>query len=102
MPRLMLENFELVAVVAVEPILRTKPHEALIVLDNLQHSCLGEPVCRGEPRNMKTFSVDDGQSHCVRVHLSLRYSRCQGLSFGALSHPACADRQQHDKLHPEP
>ena len=36
-PGLVLEYFELVAIVAIDPILRTKPHEALIVLHNLEY-----------------------------------------------------------------
>jgi hypothetical protein len=39
-PRFVLEHFELVAIVAIDPILRTKPHEALIVLHNLDYPCL--------------------------------------------------------------
>src|SRR6202051_5050984 len=36
-PGLVLEHFERVAIVAIDPILRTKPHEALIVLHNLDY-----------------------------------------------------------------
>src|SRR5579863_3105511 len=39
-PRLVLKHFELVAIVPVQPILRTKPHESPIILHDLPYHCL--------------------------------------------------------------
>ena len=42
------EGGEVVAVVAVEPLLGAEPHEALAVLGDAQHAVLGEPIADAE------------------------------------------------------
>src|SRR5271168_5606196 len=55
------EDFEAVAVVPVESIMRSKPHESQIVLDNVIYFCLRHPLGRGESQESIVRGVDNGQ-----------------------------------------
>ena len=50
---------EFVAVVAVQPILRAKPHEAMAVLDDAVDRALGEAVFDGEAPELDSLACRD-------------------------------------------
>ena len=54
------EHSEAVAVLLVEPILRAKPDEALIVLNNLSNPCLRQPFGCGETCEANVLPIDNG------------------------------------------
>ena len=70
------EQFEVVAVVPVHPILRAKPDEALIVLYDLVNFCLRQPVGCGETRKSDVPPINNGQSDRSRIHARLSDRAC--------------------------
>ena len=76
------EHFEVVAVVPVQPILRAKPHEALIVLHNLSNLCLRQPVGCGEACEPDVRPIDNGQPDLPGVHARLWYCALRDSPLG--------------------
>ena len=67
------EDFEVVGIVPVQPILRAKPHETLSVLQYLGHLYLRQPLRSRETLEPKVCPVDNGQPEYVRLHAGQRY-----------------------------
>jgi hypothetical protein len=68
-----LKDFELIAIVSVQPVLRSKPDEALIVLHYLGYPRLRQSILGGESRETHTISVNHRHGNCVRVDMRLRH-----------------------------
>jgi hypothetical protein len=74
------EHSEAVAVVSVEPILRSKPHEALIVLHNLSNPGLRQPFGCGKTCEANVLSVDNGQFERPGIYARLCYRARRDLT----------------------
>jgi len=64
--RIIDERSEVVAVVPVQPVLRTEPRETLIVLHNLQNPGLGQALRSREPIEANIVGVNGGQTYDMR------------------------------------
>src|SRR4029077_6855352 len=70
--RIILEQPEVVSVVAVDSVLSTEPHESLVVLNNLCYAVLGQTFDARESQESNVIAVDDGYSDRIRTDPCLR------------------------------
>ena len=87
--RIVSEDFEGIAVVSVQPILRAKPHEALIVLYDLAHFGLRQPVGSGYTCEPDVHPIDDGRRDWPGINYSDMIARRKLR--------ACVPCSQHQK-----
>jgi hypothetical protein len=79
------EQLELIAVVAIQPVLGSEPHEPQVVLNDLSHPRLGKAVRGGDVSKPQPACNDDRQMDDVRRDSRLRrtMTRLLRLSIGA-------------------
>src|SRR4029077_19608046 len=84
---IVLEYLELIPVVAINSVLSAKPHESLVILNNVRCAALRQTFDSGESWEANVIAFDDVHSHRIRTN------PCLGHAAGLRTRAALGARQ---------